>query len=153
MTSGLPLGWLLGSAVLLVISLGLGGLFKALLSVILCVGGGLVIVYVVTDHSGDGHSSSSTSRSRQNWSKTRRSALRVPSVPALSPQLTGIPLIDGELHQVIAYVHRDYVQSWQAELTHTNDFSTHVQEATTVVISSLARRIRQVDWMPFLTTR
>lgn len=150
-----PAGWLLGSAVLAVVSLGVGGVIRAALSVLLCVGGCLGMVYLVTEGKDDSEEdpSEDSEVGRLSWEKLKRTTLRTPAVPSLSPRLTGIAPLDGELHQILSYVLRDYVQSWQAELTHTNDFSTHVQEAAQVVISGLAARIRQVDWIPFLTTR
>jgi len=49
-------------------------------------------------------------------------------------------------------MYRDYVQTWQSQLTHTNDFPLRVRQAVQAVISALSHKVRAVDWIPFLTT-
>ena len=64
-----------------------------------------------------------------------------------------MPPIDKELTDILNYVFRDHIQLWQVQLTHSNVFPLQVHASLKVVISTLAERIKDVDWIPFLTTR
>ncbi len=160
----LPSKWVVASAVLVLFSLGLSGVLRLLTSVLLVLCGCLTVLYAVTRSGGQEEEAGRISGSRQEWGRRHRrprersgsagSSSRPPVPPAsIDSQLTGVPLIDEQLHLIISYLMRDHVHAWQCGLTHTNDFPQRVQQTLQFVISSLSDKVRRVDWMPFLTTR
>ena len=68
-------------------------------------------------------------------------------------RLTGIPQLDDEVNEILAFVFRDHILPWQTQLTHTNVFTLRVQDGMRAGIAEFSERVRQVDWIPFLTTR
>ena len=68
-------------------------------------------------------------------------------------RLTGIPQLDDEVNEILAFVFRDQILPWQTQLTHTNVFTLRVQDGIRAGIAEFSERVRQVDWIPFLTTR
>ena len=68
-------------------------------------------------------------------------------------RLTGLPQLDDEVNEILSFVFRDQILPWQTQLTHTNVFTLRVQEGLRAGIAELSERVRQVDWIPFLTTR
>ncbi len=165
----MPSWWVAASVALAVLSLGLSGILKLAASILLVVSGCLAVLYAVTAalHDQERASVASTSSSRQEWRhhlvhrgrRQRRSGRRrdskssSPPPPPMDSQLTGVPLIDEQLHLIISYLMRDHVHSWQSGLTHDNEFPQRVQRTLQTAIASLSDRVRRVDWIPFLTTR
>ena len=68
-------------------------------------------------------------------------------------RLTGIPQLDDEVNEILSFVFRDQILPWQTQLTHTNVFTLRVQDGIRAGIAEFSERVRQVDWIPFLTTR
>lgn len=91
---------------------------------------------------------------RQCWLPHRHAyPPTVDPVASSTARLTGIPQLDEEINEILGHVFRDNVLPWQTELTHSNVFTLRVQESIRVAIAVLSERVRQVDWIPFLTTR
>ena len=153
MSSSLPSKWVLASVLLAVLSLGLSGILKLLTSVLLILVGCLAVLYAVTASEAQEKCGEELSRSRQKWRSLKKAPQVQRPVSSLSSFLTGVPLIDEQLHLIISYLMRDYVHSWQGALTQTNDFPQQVQQALQFVVSALSAKVVQVDWIPFLTTR
>jgi len=66
--------------------------------------------------------------------------------------LAGSSQIDSPLNEIIAYVFRDYVFSWHFKLTHSHTFPAEAEDSLHRLVASLAGKIQEVDWIPFLTT-
>ncbi len=144
--------WLTVAAALLALALGVGGVLKLLLCVVLSACGCLLVAFVISDAQTSPWDE--LRQCRQRWRKIRTPAEK-PERPRPTPgsSLTGEPPIDAELSEILSFVLRDFVHVWQCKLTHTNDFSHAVQETVQTSIAALSDRVRMVDWIPFLTTR
>ena len=55
--------------------------------------------------------------------------------------------------EMMDFILRDYVHSWNSQLNHCNDFPNEIRRSLIFTVSGLSAKIRQVDWIPFLTTR
>ncbi len=153
MAAGFSSKWLAASILLAVFSLGLSGILKLLTSVLLIICGCLVVLYAVTSSDRGVAFASNVLNARQRWQRQQRAPQAPRGRPSMSSQLTGIQMMDDQLHLIISYLMRDYVHSWQGQLTHTNDLPQHAQQTLQHVVSSLADKFARVDWIPFLTTR
>ena len=92
--------------------------------------------------------------SRQSWLDHRYAYPPKPDPVAPSAnRLTAIPELDDELSEILCHVFHDHILPWQTSLTHSNVFTVRVQESIRAAIAVLSDRVRQVDWIPFLTTR
>ena len=91
---------------------------------------------------------------RQSWSSQRQTYGLTPDpVTPSGGRLTGIPQLDDEVNEILSFVFRDQILPWQTQLTHTNVFTLRVQDGIRAGIAEFSERVRQVDWIPFLTTR
>ena len=67
--------------------------------------------------------------------------------------LTGSEVIDEPLNSILGFVFRDYIYPWHFKLTHKRSFPVHLQDSVQIMASNLAYKIKNVDWIPYLTTR
>ena len=152
-SGGLNRKWIALSVLLAVVTFGVGGILKLTLFLLVVLAGILVVFYALAT-SGSGSGKGMFDETRQTWSIPRTKPSRRPeAVRTSSKQFTGIPEIDAELRQIVNFVFRDYIHSWNSQLTHTNDFVQQTEESLHAVIATLSGKIRKVDWIPFLTTR
>ena len=141
------------------VSLGMGGIVKAIGVIAAFLAGGICLIY--------GLSTSSQQTQRANiWlarriedkelkmpSKSRMPDTSAPNGAGLHAELTGYSVIDEPLNQIIGYIFRDYVYAWHFNLTHSPAFPSDAEESLHIVVANLALKIREVDLIPFLTTR
>lgn len=68
-------------------------------------------------------------------------------------RLTGSHVIDESLQEIIGYVLRDYVSPWYNRISTDEEFPHEVKQTAQKVIVTFACRMKEVDWIPYLTTR
>ncbi|XP_033608688.1 sorting nexin-13 isoform X2 [Cryptotermes secundus] len=68
-------------------------------------------------------------------------------------RLTGSQVIDESLQEIIGYVLRDYVSPWYDRLSANEEFPHEIRQTAQKVIITFAGRMKEVDWIPYLTTR
>ena len=144
--------WALVALILGIVSVGPGNL----LILIFCLVSGLLgLLVILGSISKVKHSSLCDlwARSRQFWRSPKPLERRAEALLASDPALTGIEPIDAELNVIVNYVFRDYVHKWLFNLTQSIEFPAQVRECLQAAIQALSDRIRDVDWIPFLTTR
>ena len=137
------------------VSLGLSGLVQLSGAVLAFLAGGLFLWYgVATSDALAGRSQTSDSCRRVGWSRSMAS--KMPDTSGRLDTMTvlaGSSQIDSPLNEIIAYVFRDYIFSWHFKLSHSHSFPAEAEDSLHRLVASLAAKIQQVDWIPFLTTR
>lgn len=68
-------------------------------------------------------------------------------------RLTGASIIDEQLQEILQYTFRDYVQTWYGEISDDTGFLNDLREAAQNVIIAFSNRAKEVDWVPYLTTK
>lgn len=68
-------------------------------------------------------------------------------------RLTGSQLIDESLQDIISYIIRDYVYPWYDKVSDNDEFCHHIRDSGQKAIVNIAARMKEVDWIPYLTTR
>lgn len=150
--------WIVLSVCLALVSLGASGLFTLFFALIAFLCGCLCIVYGISFSSSLAAKADNLIRhSRQHQDLTRLKVSVTDSEEACystsSLSISGSPAIDAPLSEILGYIFRDYVYSWHFKLTHSKAFPIQLQESVYFALKTLSRKIEDVDWMPFLTTR
>ncbi|KAJ8917534.1 hypothetical protein NQ315_005583 [Exocentrus adspersus] len=69
-------------------------------------------------------------------------------------RVTGSELIDSSLQEILGYVIRDYVTSWYTLISRDTEFTdVTVRHSAQAFAINIANRVKDVDWIPFLTQR
>ncbi|XP_018577466.1 sorting nexin-13 isoform X2 [Anoplophora glabripennis] len=69
-------------------------------------------------------------------------------------RVTGSELIDSSLQEILGYVIRDYVSSWYTLISRDTEFmEVTVRHTAQTFAINIANRVKEVDWIPFLTQR
>lgn len=68
-------------------------------------------------------------------------------------RLTGANIIDEQLQEVLRYAFRDYICTWYSQISDNEEYLISVQEMVQKVIIAFASRSKEVEWVPYLTTR
>lgn len=68
-------------------------------------------------------------------------------------RLTGSQVIDEQLHEILSFTIRDYVYPWYDVVSADDEFPHHVRVTAHKIIVTFANRMKEVDWIPYLTTR
>lgn len=68
-------------------------------------------------------------------------------------RLTGASAIDEPLQEVLQYTLRDYVQPWYGILSDDDNVLNDLRETAQNVIIAFSNRAKEVEWVPYLTTR
>nr|CAD7577198.1 unnamed protein product [Timema californicum] len=71
----------------------------------------------------------------------------------LDRRLTGSQVIDESLQEIIGYILRDYISPWYDRVSANEEFPHHIRQTSQKVIVTFAGRMKEVDWIPYLTTR
>ncbi|GLG99697.1 Sorting nexin-13 [Gryllus bimaculatus] len=71
----------------------------------------------------------------------------------LDRRLTGSHIIDESLQEIIGYVLRDYVSPWYNRVSTEEEFPHEVRQTAQKIIITFACKMKEVDWIPYLTTR
>lgn len=74
-------------------------------------------------------------------------------LPKCDKRLTGSQLIDESLQDIISYIIRDYVYPWYDKVSDDDEFCYHIRNSGQKVVVNIAARMKEVDWIPYLTTR
>ena len=151
--------WFLLTLAMAVVSLGMSGIIKAIGVLTAFLAGGICLIYGLSK-------SSQLSQKANLWlyrridekeikmpSKSRMPDTSPPNNAGLHAELTGSSVIDKPLNEIIGYIFRDYVYSWHFNLSHSSAFPTEAEDSLHIVVANLAFKIKEVDLIPFLTTR
>ncbi|XP_014258337.1 sorting nexin-13-like [Cimex lectularius] len=68
-------------------------------------------------------------------------------------RLTGSYVIDEQLQDIISFIIRDYVYPWYDQLSDNEEVPHEIRVAVQNVIVAFANRMKEADWIPFLTTQ
>lgn len=68
--------------------------------------------------------------------------------------MTGSELIDSSLQEILGFIIRDYVNPWYSLVSVDEEFSENAVKKTAQSLAiNISNRVKEVDWIPFLTTR
>ncbi|XP_066586117.1 sorting nexin-13-like [Prorops nasuta] len=68
-------------------------------------------------------------------------------------RITGSHIIDESLQEILDFIIRDYVQPWYSIITDDKEFIDSVRDTAQNTAINIANRVKNVDWIPYLTTR
>ncbi|XP_017768744.1 PREDICTED: sorting nexin-13-like isoform X2 [Nicrophorus vespilloides] len=69
-------------------------------------------------------------------------------------RVTGSELIDTSLQEILGYVIRDYVSPWYNLISTNEDLpQKSVRKSAQKLAINISNRVKEVDWIPYLTTR
>ncbi|XP_012252806.2 sorting nexin-13-like isoform X1 [Athalia rosae] len=68
-------------------------------------------------------------------------------------RVTGSHVIDESLQEILDFILRDHVEPWYSRLTDDEEFTKSVRDTAQKIAINLANRVKDVDWIPYLTTR
>ncbi|XP_058808919.1 sorting nexin-13-like isoform X2 [Phymastichus coffea] len=71
----------------------------------------------------------------------------------LDRRVTGSHVIDESLQEILDFVLRDYIEPWYSVLTNDEEFTKSVRDTAQKIAINIANRVKEVDWIPYLTTR
>ena len=150
--------WIILSVCLALVSLGISGVFTLFFALIAFLCGCFCIIYGIAFSSKLGSLADTlTNKSRQFFEASKLKVSISDSQDACytssSLSISGSPIIDAPLGEILGFIFRDYVYSWHFKLTHSKAFPIQLQETAQFAVTTLSRKIQDVDWMPFLTTR
>ncbi|XP_023314813.1 sorting nexin-13-like isoform X2 [Trichogramma pretiosum] len=72
---------------------------------------------------------------------------------SLDRRVTGSHIIDESLQEILDFVLRDYVEPWYCVLTNDEEFTKSVRDTAQKIAINIANRVKDVDWIPYLTTK
>jgi sorting nexin-13 len=150
--------WIVLSVCLALVSLGISGVFTLFFAIMAFISGCLCLIYGIAYSSKlSTMANTLTQRSRQFY-ETKRLRVSISEseeacYTSSGLSISGSPIIDAPLGEILGYVFRDYLYSWHFKLTHSKAFPIQLQDTAHFAITTLSRKIKDVDWMPFLTTR
>ena len=160
----MDLFWIILSVILALISLGLSGIVKLGFVTVSFMLGGIVVLLGIAFSARFSALTESIYKSKQTVVRSAKH-VTVADAHLTDPDtsgggshpgnmsLSGNDVIDAPLNDIVSYVFRDYVYPWHFKLTHSKAFPVHLLDTVQVAIAKLSNRIRDVDWIPFLTTR
>ncbi|XP_034255128.1 sorting nexin-13 [Thrips palmi] len=79
--------------------------------------------------------------------------LQPPPTYKLDKRLTGSQLIDESLQEILGYIIRDQVEPWYDRVSAHPQFPHQVRATAQQVIVSFSNRVKEVDWIQYLTTK
>ncbi|XP_063234403.1 sorting nexin-13-like isoform X2 [Bacillus rossius redtenbacheri] len=149
--------WSSLTLLLCVTSFGLWWCITVTLCLLVFIIGGVTLLYVKHEDATRRYFAS-LYRSRPGSHKTglcKVVALLAEPAPIfkLDRRLTGSQVIDESLQEIIGYVMRDFVYPWYDRVSANEEFPHHIRQTAQQVIVTIACRMKEVDWIPYLTTR
>ena len=150
--------WIVLSVVLALVSLGFSGLFTLGFVLASFLSGAFCILYGISfSPKLSSLAEILTTRTRHLFEPKRLRVSISDSEDACYTSsglsISGSDTIDLQLNEIVGYIFRDFVYSWHFRLTHSKSFPIQLQETTQFAMTTLCKKIKEVDWMPFLTTR
>ncbi|XP_025424550.1 sorting nexin-13 [Sipha flava] len=67
--------------------------------------------------------------------------------------LSGSEYIDQQLSDIMEYIFRDYVYPWYDKISDDEDFPNQLHNSASYLISCMAKRLQQVDFLQFVCTQ
>ncbi|XP_024944002.1 sorting nexin-13 isoform X2 [Cephus cinctus] len=136
--------------------LGLGTILKILTCLLVLILGILTCIYKqyspVLDNeikSGKENLHKKTEKLRQLLDETSKRKVTFTS----DRRVTGSHIIDESLQEILDFVLRDYIEPWYGSLTDDEEFTKSVRDTAQKIAINIANRVKDVDWIPYLTTR
>lgn len=71
----------------------------------------------------------------------------------IEKRMTNSSVIDDVLQEILDYIYRDYIHSWYHKVSEDQHFHYEIRNTFQKVIIAFAERARDVDLIPYLTTR
>ncbi|BES92879.1 Sorting nexin C terminal [Nesidiocoris tenuis] len=68
-------------------------------------------------------------------------------------RLTGSHVIDEQLQEILDFVIRDFVYPWYDQVSDNEEIPHEIRVAIQNVIVGFSNRVKEADWIPFLTTQ
>lgn len=68
-------------------------------------------------------------------------------------KLTGSIEVDSQLQAILTFLIRDYFHSWYDQLSNDQELSHEVQIAFHNVLVAITTRTKELDWLPYVTTK
>ncbi|KAJ3654689.1 hypothetical protein Zmor_013862 [Zophobas morio] len=69
-------------------------------------------------------------------------------------RVTGSELIDSSLQEILGYIIRDYISPWYNLISKDSEFTnTTVRKSAQTFAINISNRVKEIDWIPYLTTR
>ncbi|XP_046643877.1 sorting nexin-13-like [Daphnia pulicaria] len=72
---------------------------------------------------------------------------------SVDKRLSGSSIIDDAVQDVFQYIIRDYVENWYSLVTKETEFLFESKHFLQKIAINASNRCKEVDWLPFLTTR
>ena len=150
--------WIVLSVCLALVSLGISGVFTLFFAIIAFICGCLCLIYGIAYSTKLSSMANTLTYSSRQIYDARRLRVSIPDsdeacYTSSGLSISGSSIIDAPLTEILGYIFRDYVYSWHFKLTHSKAFPIQLQDTAHFAITTLSRKIKDVDWMPFLTTR
>ena len=150
--------WIVLSVCLALVSLGISGVFTLFFAIIAFICGCLCLIYGIAYSTKLSSMANTMTYSSRQIYDARRLRVSIPDsdeacYTSSGLSISGSPIIDAPLTEILGFIFRDYVYSWHFKLTHSKAFPIQLQDTAHFAITTLSRKIKDVDWMPFLTTR
>ncbi|XP_076269181.1 sorting nexin-13-like isoform X2 [Rhynchophorus ferrugineus] len=153
-------GWI-GLIVILVFnSFGIFWLFTSIASIIVFIFGTFSLLYLKL---GDiekfytkcsGNPLTSNPQCEGGLKSIKRLLSSPKKTPKADNRVTGSECIDSSLQEILGYIIRDYIQSWYHIISIDKDFpNTTVRQTAQTFAINISNRVKEVDWIPFLTQR
>ncbi|XP_054270445.1 sorting nexin-13 [Macrosteles quadrilineatus] len=147
-------GWMGLTLVLFITTFGFIFCLTATLIVIFILIGGLALLFVrqdktVTDKYRDGRAPVDI----PGLYKIVSAMKEPPRELKADRRLTGSQIIDDQLQEILTYLIRDYVYPWYDPLSADEEAPHQIRILAQRIIVSFASRMKEIDWIPYLTTR
>lgn len=147
--------WIVGVTGLCAANLGFMWTVSGLLLLVLFLCGALLDLYSKTQHPLTVFQANlfSDISVKPGIRKVVEEACREKLVNKIDKRLTGSHVIDESLHDIISFVLRDYVSPWYQRISADDDFVLGVRETLQIIVINIAARMKDVAWIPYITTR
>ncbi|KAG1652088.1 Sorting nexin-13 [Nymphon striatum] len=73
--------------------------------------------------------------------------------PKQDRRMTGSIIIDEQLHEILQYALRDFVQNWYTAISEDEQFIHEIGKAAQEAIISFSNRSKEINWIPYITTQ
>ncbi|XP_022907033.2 sorting nexin-13-like [Onthophagus taurus] len=87
-------------------------------------------------------------------SKIAKQLLTPKEIQKADNRVTGSDVIDSSLQEILGYIIRDHITPWYGLISTDSEFSERsVRKTAQTLAINISNRVKEVDWIPFLTTR
>ncbi|XP_050302654.1 sorting nexin-13-like [Anthonomus grandis grandis] len=154
------LSWISLIVIFLANTFGIFGLFVTLASLLLFLAGAFSLLYLKLGNVDKFHTKCignplTTAPQTDGGLKCIEAQLSSPKKLLKSDsRVTGSELIDSSLQEILGYIIRDYIEPWYRLVSIDNEFlNTSVRDTAQSFAVNISNRVKEVDWIPFLTQR